>query len=144
MAWRNFLFPKGTKNPKAAPGRAAVQDSSPPSIQPVAERFPALEEQEVVLTTLAPEAREVNVAGNFNNWHPEATPMKNTGEGNWAVRLMLRAGQYEYHRVIRFRFALALVLTVWEFGRANGRERPMKRITCGPTKKGYRESRHQE
>jgi hypothetical protein len=100
MAWRNFLFPKGTKNPKAAPGRAAVQDSSPPSIQPVAERFPALEEQEVVLTTLAPEAREVNVAGNFNNWHPEATPMKNTGEGNWAVRLMLRAGQYEYRFIV--------------------------------------------
>jgi len=78
----------------------AGKDDSPSPIQPVAERFPALEEQEVVLTTLAPEAREVNVAGNFNNWHPEATPMKNTGEGNWAVRLMLRAGQYEYRFIV--------------------------------------------
>ena len=86
--------------PQTAPGRAAVKESPPPSIQPVAERFPALEEQEVILTTLAPEAREVHVAGNFNDWRPEATPMKNTGEGNWAVRLMLRAGQYEYRFIV--------------------------------------------
>jgi hypothetical protein len=100
MARRKLSFPGDTMNPKTAPGRAAVQDSSPPSIQPVAERFPALEEQEVIFTTLAPEAREVNVAGNFNDWRPEATPMKNTGEGEWVGRLMLRAGQYEYRFVV--------------------------------------------
>ena len=87
-------------NPKIAPGRAAVQDNPPPPIQPVSERFPALEEEEVILTTLAPEARAVNVAGNFNDWRPEATPMKNTGEGKWVGRLMLRAGQYEYRFVV--------------------------------------------
>ncbi len=87
-------------NSEPALGRAAVKKSPPPPIQPVAERFPALEEQEVIFTTLAPEAREVNVAGNFNDWRPEATPMKNTGEGEWVGRLMLRAGQYEYRFVV--------------------------------------------
>lgn len=70
------------------------------SNQPVSARFPALEEQEVILTFLDPEAREVLVAGNFNNWRPEATPLKNIGQGKWAVRLMLRSGQYEYRFVV--------------------------------------------
>jgi len=100
MATRESLFPKGTMKSNPAPGRTAVKESPPPPIQPVAERFPALEEQEVIFTTLAPEAREVNVAGNFNDWRPEATPMKNTGEGEWVGRLMLRAGQYEYRFVV--------------------------------------------
>ena len=47
----------------------------------------------------APVAREVTLAGNFNSWHPNATPLKNTGDGNWFVRLKLRAGQYEYRFV---------------------------------------------
>ena len=71
-----------------------------PAIQPVSERFPALEEQEIILTYFAPLAREVKVAGNFNGWRPDATPLKNTGAGEWVVRLMLRSGQYEYRFVV--------------------------------------------
>ena len=72
----------------------------PPPIQPVSARFPALEEQEISLTYFDPEAREVRVAGNFNSWRPEATPLESVGDGNWSVRLMLRAGQYEYRFVV--------------------------------------------
>jgi hypothetical protein len=98
---KGYLFsPQGTMKPKTAPERTAGKDDSPPPIQPVAERFPALEEQEIILTLLAPEAREVNVAGNFNDWRAEAAPLKNTGEGEWVGRLMLRAGQYEYRFVV--------------------------------------------
>jgi hypothetical protein len=39
-----------------------------PPVQPVSARFPALEEQEIILTLFDPEAREANVAGNFNGW----------------------------------------------------------------------------
>ena len=67
------------------------------ALQPVSERFPALEEQEIILTYFAPLAREVKVAGNFNGWHPDATPLKNTGAGEWVVHLMLRSGQYEQY-----------------------------------------------
>src|ERR1039457_5205197 len=76
-----------------------------PAIQPVAERFPALEEQEIILTYFAPLARKVNVAGNFNNWRPEATPLKNTGAGEWVVCLRLRSGQYEYRFVVDGRWS---------------------------------------
>src|ERR1039458_1639350 len=73
--------------------RAAVEIK--PAIQPISERFPTLEEQEILLTYFAPLAREVKVAGNFNGWRPDATPLKNTGAGEWVVRLRLRSGQHE-------------------------------------------------
>jgi 1,4-alpha-glucan branching enzyme len=88
--------PNPQKASEAATGRA-----KPPSpIQRVAERFPALEEADVTLTYLAPEAKQVNVAGKFNGWSPDATPMENTGAGEWTVRLELRSGQYEYRFVV--------------------------------------------
>lgn len=40
------------------------------------------------------------MAGNFNGWRPEATPLKNIGAGEWVVRLMLRSGLYEYRFVV--------------------------------------------
>ena len=91
--------------PKETPESAAGKVNPQPPIQPVSERFPALEEQKIKLTLFAPEAREVNVAGNFNGWRPETTPLKNTGSGEWAVRLMLRSGQYEYRFVVDGRWS---------------------------------------
>ena len=77
----------------------------PPPIQPVSARFPALEEQEISLTYFDPEAREVKVAGSFNTWRPDATPLASAGDGNWVVRLMLRSGQYEYRFVVDGRWS---------------------------------------
>jgi len=85
---------------------SAAGKSNPQSpIQPVSERFPALEQQEIILTCFAPEAREVNVAGSFNSWRPDAIPLKNTGHGEWVVRLMLRSGQYEYRFIVDGRWS---------------------------------------
>jgi hypothetical protein len=91
--------------PKETPGNTAGKVNPQSPIQPVSERFPALEEQEIILTFFAPEAREVNVAGNFNGWRPEATPLKNMNAGEWVVRLMLRSGQYEYRFVVDGRWS---------------------------------------
>ena len=77
----------------------------PPPIQPVSARFPALEEQEITLTYFNLEALEVKVAGTFNKWRPEATPLASAGDGNWVVRLMLRSGQYEYRFVVDGRWS---------------------------------------
>src|SRR5437879_6496292 len=45
-------------------------------------------------------ARKVCVAGNFNNWRPEATEMIPTGGGKWAKELRLQPGTYEYRFVV--------------------------------------------
>ena len=73
---------------------------TPAPIQPIAERFPALEEQEIVITFYAPHAQSVQVVGNFNAWRPEANPLTHTGTGEWSTRLTLKSGQYEYRFVV--------------------------------------------
>ena len=99
--WRVGLdTAEASLKPNETPESAASKINPSPAMQPVSERFPALEEQEIILTLLAPEAREVQVAGNFNGWRPEATPLKNTGAGEWVVRLSLRSGLYEYRFVV--------------------------------------------
>jgi Carbohydrate-binding module 48 (Isoamylase N-terminal domain) len=55
---------------------------------------------EVVLARLdlhAPEARRVEVAGDFNGWRPEATPLRRGEGGVWSARIPLSPGKrYEY------------------------------------------------
>ena len=72
----------------------------PLPLEPISERFPALEEQEVVLTFYAPEAKTVHVAGTFNDWSPDANPMASIGSEGWSAHLLLKSGQYEYRFVV--------------------------------------------
>ncbi len=43
-----------------------------------------------------PTATAVAIAGTFNDWRPEATPMIAMGEGRWLKELVLPPGRYEY------------------------------------------------
>ena len=45
-------------------------------------------------------ATMVSVAGSFNEWRPEATPMIPLGEGRWVKALALPPGTYEYRLVV--------------------------------------------
>jgi 1,4-alpha-glucan branching enzyme len=45
-------------------------------------------------------AARVCVAGTFNDWRPEATPMVALGEGRWVKELTLPPGVYEYRLVV--------------------------------------------
>lgn len=47
-----------------------------------------------------PTAAAVRIAGSFNEWRPEATPMIPLGEGRWAKELALPPGTYEYCVVV--------------------------------------------
>ena len=47
-----------------------------------------------------PTAAAVCVAGTFNDWRPEATPMLAMGEGRWMKELVLPPGRYEYLLVV--------------------------------------------
>ena len=44
----------------------------------------------------APEAGEVFVAGEFNNWDARANPLKKDKNGLWKLTLPLTPGRYEY------------------------------------------------
>lgn len=64
---------------------------------PVAGRQPA---PEVCLDFTHPTAVAVCVAGTFNDWRPEATPMVSMGDGRWMKQLVLAPGSYEYCLVV--------------------------------------------
>jgi len=44
----------------------------------------------------APTTRKVSLAGDFNNWDTQATPMQKYPDGTWRLSLPLRPGRYEY------------------------------------------------
>jgi 1,4-alpha-glucan branching enzyme len=48
----------------------------------------------------APEAKAVFVAGTFNDWRTDATPLEPQGSGLWTVALELAPGMYEYLFVV--------------------------------------------
>ena len=81
-------------------GGKVNKSNSQPEIQPVSERFPTMERQAIMLAFESVAAKEVKVAGSFNDWKPNRTQMKKTDEGEWAAGLMLRSGKYEYRFVV--------------------------------------------
>jgi 1,4-alpha-glucan branching enzyme len=56
---------------------------------------------DVVFTAHFDEARSVMLAGDFNNWTPQSTPM-NSGSrpGDWRKVLPLAPGRYKYRLVV--------------------------------------------
>ncbi|MBU8920673.1 MAG: isoamylase early set domain-containing protein [Bacteroidales bacterium] len=47
-----------------------------------------------------PDAADVTVIGEFNNWAPQATPMIKGSDGRWSVTLLLVKGTYHYKFLI--------------------------------------------
>lgn len=55
----------------------------------------------VVFVTLYPRASNVQIAGDFNNWQPDATCMERVGDsGVWQAKLKLPNGTYRYRLVV--------------------------------------------
>ena len=48
----------------------------------------------------APDAREVFLVGEFNDWDPGATQMQRSADGNWRVALNLPPGFYRHKFVV--------------------------------------------
>ncbi len=46
------------------------------------------------------QARDVYIAGTFNDWSPGSAPMLAMGEGRWIKELVLPPGHYEYRLVV--------------------------------------------
>jgi 1,4-alpha-glucan branching enzyme len=49
---------------------------------------------------LAPGAKNVFIAGSFNQWNPSSVPLKKDRQGIWKISLQLDLGQYEYRFVV--------------------------------------------
>ena len=44
----------------------------------------------------APTARQVSLAGDFNDWDPKAGPMHKGPDGVWHLNVALKPGRHEY------------------------------------------------
>jgi 1,4-alpha-glucan branching enzyme len=49
---------------------------------------------------VAPLARRVTLVGDFNDWQPEAFPMKRQPDGNWALQIALGYGAHHYQFLV--------------------------------------------
>lgn len=54
----------------------------------------------ISLQLVRPGAKRVCVAGSFNEWKPEATPLTPRGNGCWAGDLAVKPGRHEYLFVV--------------------------------------------
>jgi len=70
----------------------------PVNTEPV--KAPAPQTNRVSLELVKPGARQVFVAGSFNEWKPDRTPLLHRGNGHWVGDLAVGAGRYEYLFVV--------------------------------------------
>jgi len=45
---------------------------------------------------VAPQARHISLIGDFNNWEPNANPMKRMPDGGWHIQIHLHHGHHKY------------------------------------------------
>ncbi len=58
-------------------------------------------QEKVEFSALYPQAEKVELAGDFNEWQPENTPLtRKNGNGCWSVEMELLQGRYRYRYVI--------------------------------------------
>ena len=48
----------------------------------------------------APEAKEVYLAGDFNNWSLDSLPLHRSADGVWRTRVALTPGEHQYRLIV--------------------------------------------
>jgi hypothetical protein len=79
--------------PKAEPAKT-------PAVQPAAPAASRPKTGLVSLELVRPGAKQVCVAGSFNDWKPKRTPLRSLGNGRWVGDLAVRPGRHEYLFVV--------------------------------------------
>jgi 1,4-alpha-glucan branching enzyme len=79
---------------------APIQPVAPAAAQPVAAKPESRQPARVALQLLEPAAKQVFVAGSFNGWKPDSTPLVPLGNGRWKGDLKLGPGRHEYLFVV--------------------------------------------
>lgn len=106
---------KTTKKPKttsakATPCKPNVFERATPAVKPVA-AAPVVATPKAMspktngpshisLELVKPGAKTVCVAGSFNEWKPEKTPLVPKGNGRWVGDLAVKPGRHEYLFVV--------------------------------------------
>jgi 1,4-alpha-glucan branching enzyme len=85
---------KTTKSTVAAAAAPAVKTTKPTKAAPVKP------EPKVMFEIENPAANSVYVAGSFNQWQPEKTPLQRQSNGRWVGDLQVGPGRYEYLFVV--------------------------------------------
>ena len=82
--------------PMAVAGAPVIGGTTPASLPTV----PAgARDAAIKFVLVAPQASQVTVVGDFNDWNPAAHPMERIG-GTWTVTVPLEAGRHEYSFVV--------------------------------------------
>ena len=100
-----FSRPESTTSRVSGPQRTSYgpqcSTTAGPSIWPAGERLlpehtAGAEFHVVHLRVFKDGARNVCVAGTFNDWKPNQAPLQRNGNGEWEIALSLKPGDYEY------------------------------------------------
>ena len=54
----------------------------------------------VTFEYFAPEAKQVYLAGTFNNWNTGTTALRKEKSGRWQIEMALQPGKYEYRYLV--------------------------------------------
>ncbi len=98
-----FLTKKKAPPPppqREAPAPARTTATPAPKPAPPPKATPPARTWNVEFSVRAPNANQVYLAGQFNNWSPTATPMRKLPSGDWVVSLQLKAGTYQYKFIV--------------------------------------------
>jgi hypothetical protein len=103
----NSFMLKTTKKKKIGTPRVEtlnVETPAPAALKPVILPPVTAPKQslqaKVALELLKPGAKQVFVAGSFNQWRPESAPLVQVGNGRWKGELAVAPGRHEYLFVV--------------------------------------------
>lgn len=61
---------------------------------------PSATARPITFSYTAPDAAAVHLAGTFNDWSEDGTPMRGASDGRWSTTLSLEPGRHEYKFVV--------------------------------------------
>ncbi len=93
-------------NPEAFPSLAMEPSSAEEIDRKIEMVYGVRQEADVVIfRSRNPNATEVQLAGDFNDWMPHTTPMRRLPDGDFETRLRLPRGRYRYRLVVDGRWS---------------------------------------
>jgi len=97
---RTSKYARGSATTGTTTIAATMRESKPTTAGATQPLGPRQVGDSVIFAAFYPQANTVNLAGDFNGWQPEKTPMKKAGDGAWQVRIPLAKGVYHYRLVV--------------------------------------------